>query len=447
MDPENSNLSEASEYAFGSVDVGQQIPEQWWTLFGDSQLNCLIEAALEQNPTIEEAQRRVNLAYEVALESRSKLLPYLDAWGEAERNKLSLYGFGLPGFIPLLAPLNRNFNWINMLLRGSWEIDIWGKNRNLFLSKLDDTTATYADMLQAKVVLATSVASAYFNLQSHQRQLEVLIEQAEDKGGVARLLNQRFRKGMADEFWVYREDSALALIIDQIERMRGIIESDKHALAALVANQVELEVVPVASFEKPFPLPACLPLELIKRRPDIRAQIWRIESSTKRVKAAKARFLPNLDLFGTVGFISFFWDRLVQAQTFDYEVGGNSTLPLYTGGDLCARLGQSEQEMEIAIAQYNQTLLKAVREVSDALSDLKTADERLDAINDALDDAVLLYDLTNQKYERGIETLVSLLNARYSVMVQELTRQEIELMRMEALVALVRSIGGGYGGE
>ena len=454
LDIEKTDLQQGIDYAQSSVELVENFPEDWWTLFGDEQLNSMIEMALECNPTISEAQYRICLAYEMAMEARSKLLPYFNALGEYEREKLPLYGFGLPGFIPLLAPLNRNFNLIQMLINGSFEIDLWGKNRNLFLGKLNETTAAYADMLQTKIILSTSIASAYFSLQSHLKQLEILEEQAKDKGGVTALLNQRFEKGMADEFWVFREDSELAIVVDQIERMRGVIESDRHTLCALVSNTAslcgqtaEVVVTPSASFQQPFPLPKELPINLIRRRPDIRALIWKIEASSKRVKAAKARFLPNLDLFGTVGFISFFWNHLTQTQAFDYDAGGSSMLPLYTGGELGARLGQSQQELEIAVSQYNQKLLTAVKEVSDALSELKTADERLIAIEEALEDSEALYRLTDQKFEHGIETLVSVLNARYSVMVQELTRQEIHLARMEAIVALIRSIGGGYGGS
>ena len=452
VDVAQTDLGSSIAYAEGSVEIVDNIPEDWWTLFGDSQLTRIIESALECNPSIREAEHRVCLAYEVAQETRSKLLPYLDGFGEAERQKLSLYGFGLPGFIPLLAPLNRNFSLMTLLMRGSWEIDIWGKNKNLYLSKLDETTATYADLLEAKLIISTSITTAYFSLQSHMKQLELLEEEARDKAEVTDLLRQRFHRGVSDEFFVYQEDIALSAVQDAANSMRGMIEIDKHALSALVSNAAsicdldgEMRVAPSAYYEKPFPLPENLPINLIARRPDIRANIWRIESSTKRVKAAKARFLPNLDLWGTVGFISFFWSNLAQSQSFDYDAGGNSTLPIYTGGELCASLGQSKQELEISVQQYNLTILKAVQEVDDALSSLKTADERRGDIERSLFDAEKIMDLTNQRYEHGIDTLVSVLNARSNVLVKDLTLQEIHLARMESIVALIRSVGGGYG--
>ncbi len=451
VDINKTDLVESIAYADGSIKIVEKIAEDWWTLFGDPQLNWLIEAALASNPTIREAEHRVCLAYEVALEARAKLLPYLDGFGEAEREKLSLYGFGLPGFIPLIAPLNRNYSLITLLLRGSWEIDLWGRNRNLYQSRLSETTASYADLLESKLILSTSIATAYFSLQSHLKQLEILKKEVDDKKLVVKLLKQRFQKGIADEFFVYQEDSKLAAVQDAANRMQGMIQLDKHALSALVSNpaticdlNAEICVAPSAHYNEPFPLPVCLPIDLIARRPDIRSAIWRIDAMSRRVKAAKARFLPSIDLFAAAGFISFFWGNVIQTESFNYDAGGNSVLPIYTGGELSARLGQSQEELEIAVQQYNQTILQAVKEVADALSELKTADERQKEIGRALNDAEALLRLTNQKYERGMDTAVSQLNAKSNVFMQELVLEEIALARMEAIVATIRAVGGGY---
>lgn len=450
-----TDLGENVQEAFNaeavlSVDL---IPEEWWRLFGDEQLNRFIEVALECHPTIKEAEHRIALAYQIALEAKARLLPYIDGLGSIQREKLSLFEFGVPGLVPLLEPENLYFTLAKAILRGSWEIDVWGKHRNLFKSKLDETTAALADMIQAKLILSTTICSAYFNLQSHLKEYEILKQNVEDKKGVTELLRQRFERGVSSEFFLYEEDRDLALLVDALDKMEGTIEADKNALAALVMNPatlcdacLSLDVELSAHYDEPFLLPQTLPLDLIARRPDIRAHIWRIESGKNVVKASKARFYPNLDLFGSAGYASFLLAKFFNPKAIAFDGGARSILPIYTGGELTARLGQSQEELEIAVQQYNQTVIQAIREVSDALSSLITADNRKKDIARALIDAKSLYRLTAQKYDHGIETLVSVLNASSDVLVQELTAAQIHLARMEAIVDLIRSIGGGYCG-
>ncbi|MFN0065964.1 MAG: efflux transporter outer membrane subunit [Chlamydiales bacterium] len=437
-----------------SVETVSGIPEKWWELFEDEQLNYLIELSLCCNPNIKVAQHRVNLAYEVAMQARSDLLPYIDAFGGYQRQKFSLYEFGVPALVPFLEGKNLFINLAQALLRGSFTLDVWGKNRALYCEQVNETEATRQDLEQAKLVLATSIASAYFNLQSHLVQLQILEQNTTDKRKVSALIKQRFYHGVTSEFFLYTEDRDVALLQDQVEEMKGIIATDKHTLAALVGNVaslcdtcIDIDIQIRAKYDCPFPLPESLPLNLLARRPDVRAQVYRIESARQDVVASKARFLPNIDLVGSIGPVSFLLTKFFTKEAVSWLGEAEAILPLYTGGQLCAKLGQSKEALEIAVQQYNRLVLKAVQEVSDALSNLTTADSRRGQIRRAVEDAKDLDRLTQEKFDHGIDTFVSVLNSRANVLVQQLTEAQIQLSRMQAMVDLIQSIGGGYCGR
>lgn len=446
----DANIDAAIE--MNTVERVDSIPEDWWTLFNDPQLNNLVEKALECNPTIEEAKYRIQLAYQIAVEARSKLLPSVNLFGAYEKDMFHVWEFALSGLSHTLNHLDNLFlTVVQGLVKASWEIDIWGKNRNDYLGKLDATTAKLADFLQAKLQLSTSICTAYFELQSYLEQYDLYARYVEDQQGIVDLMRQRFNSGMSSEFDLYQQDRLLATTVDELNIIKGKVETARHTLAALVGNSVsicgecaEVEVVPTAAYHGAFPIPKCLGLDLVARRPDIRANVWLISQAMRNVKVAKAAFFPNLNLSGDLGAASYTLSRIFKLRQWEFDGEAQSTLPLYTGGQLPSQLGQARINLEIAVQQYNQSVLKAVEDVSNALSDLTTADQRKVDIRRAVDDAKYLDGLTTQKFQHGIETYVSVLSSRTNVVSQEVTAAQVHLKRMQAMVDLIRSVGGGF---
>ncbi len=423
--------------------------ECWWQMFGDAQLDRLMEIGLACNPDIKVAQARINLAYQSALESRSALLPYFDLFGSYSRQKNSLYDVGIPAFVPLVEGDNLYYNTATTLLRATYEVDVWGKNRNNYYASLGLLQAQIADKAQAKLILSASIAEGYFNLQNHLVQLALLKEQIDAKKWAYKLLHERFYRGIDDEFFVYIFDSEIATLEDNYAKLEGVIDVDKHTLAALVGNVAaggEICCDMVARYDVPVELPSCLPIDFLARRPDIMASLWTIQSRGYDIKVAKARFFPSLDLAGDIGSIAFLVSKFFSDPAIAILGEAMSTLPLYTGGQLPAKLGQAQAGIEIAVEQYNQTLLTAIKDVEDALTNLRANDKRLTQIKEAVKDSQSLYNLTNQKYEHGIESNVRALNARASLYSQKVLESQIQLDRMNSIVEVIRSIGGGYRG-
>ncbi len=420
------------------VEKGE-LGSEWWRFFKDPQLNGLIELSLSNHPSIQLADARIRLACAQSQIARSALYPHIYGVADVKREKVSKFGEGFVPTIPTVVT-QTTFKLASTL----YELDIWGKNRSIYFAALDEVQALRADMDEAELLLSTALTAVYFDLQNKRARIELNRERLKAREELYALHRQQYNLGIIPEFRLFEVDTDVQLIRDLILVLEEEAEIDQNAIVALTGQAAKVIGEPTATFQTPLPLPASLPIDLLKRRPDVRAQIWRIQAACYGVNVAKAQFFPRIDLLGWLGFQSILIEKLFRSATLIALADGASSLPLFTAGKLCGELGVAREEVEIAVLGYNQTVLDAVQQVSDALAELSFADHRKEAIQKANQDARELFDLTDQKFHQGIINRLTLLNALENLYVQKDLELEIELARFEAAVDLIRAIGGGY---
>ncbi|MFZ0566197.1 MAG: efflux transporter outer membrane subunit [Chlamydiales bacterium] len=435
----STNLTESVSEAFSTQSVCEGVfyNEKWWTFFKDPQLNQFIEISLSSHPNIKAAEASIRLAYEQAKEAKSVLLPHFSLIGNPVVSHL---GDASPGGVS-------DINVFAFGLGSSlYELDIWNKNRSLYYSALDEVQAQIADFKETQLLLSSAVAQAYFNLQLSLSRLKINQERLKARKGLLSILDQQYRFGIISEYRLYEVSTEVQILQDLVYQIEGDIEISYNALSALVGNVSccpELKKCmrePSARFDKSFPLPKALPIDLLVRRPDITAQRWRIEGSCYEIKASQARFYPSIDLFGLVGGILECFKN-PSPVALGTAIGA---LPLFTAGKLQAQLGVAQETLEIAIENYNQLVLNAVQQVSDALTRLTTSDERAISLQRSIKDAEGLLTLTSQKFENGIANKIPVLNAIENLLIQKDLENEVQLLRFLSAVELMRAIGGGY---
>ena len=433
------NVQEALETC--SVCEGVYPSEQWWHFFQDPQLSYLIELSLEAHPSIKMAAAQVYRAREVAIETRSALLPHIYLFGDITREKLSEFGSRTDG-----STLQYITEASTYLTSASYELDIWQKNRHAYYASLDEMFAEMADYEEAKLILSTTIASVYFNMQFHLELLGFSKERLQAKEELYSLLHQQFQNGVISEFFLYQTDTEVQMLTDLVLQQEGMLEIDSHAIAALVGNAacLSIDIEPAATFSAPIPLPASLPIDLLVRRPDLIALKNRVEASCFNVAVAKANFFPRIDLLGYIGFTSFKLSEFFTGRTLSWVGDATSSMPLYTASKLKAQLGISRENFEIAIEEYNQGVLDAVQEVSDALTNLKVSDARIAALEKSVRDAEALFRLTYQRYESGVADRIPVLNGMENVLAQQEIEVGVQLQRFLAAISLIKAMGGGY---
>lgn len=437
------NVGKAFESS--SVCEGDFPNEQWWVFFQDPQLNRLIELSLSCHPDIKIAEARIRRAREEAIETRSALFPHLYLFGDTTQEKLSEFGSRTQS----IGSLQYITEATAYLTSASYELDIWKKNRNLYYASLDEMFARIAELEEAKLLLSTTIASVYFDLQYNLELLRIAQGRLQAKQQLYDLLRQRFENGVISEFHLYETDTELQAIKDQIFQQQGIIQIDENALAALVGNltcgwEGQILTEPAGNFDTPFPLPSSLPIDLLARRPDINALRCLIESACFNVEVARAAFYPKIDLFSFIGFTSFKLREFFRYKTLSWMGEATGLLPLFTAQKLEARLGIARENVEIAVETYNEAILTAVQQVSDSLTNLTIADSRFATLSQSVEDAKALYDLTYQRFENGVANRIAVLNGLENLYVQEGYKVEVQLDRFLAAVSLIKAIGGGY---
>lgn len=429
----NQNIARA--FDSGSVTCGEFASERWWDIFQDECLSNMIESAIATHPSIAIAEARIRLAEEKALRSASLLTPFVNFDGNINRQKMGRYSL-IPPDLPDL------FSEATVQLNAIYELDIWRKNRSLFAEKIDQARAAWADSVAVELLLSADIASYYFDLQGQIKRQIVAQNRLQKRKEFLNLVVSKYEKGISSLFQTLVARQEIVNIEKLLDDIEELLDRDKHALEALVGRS-DIGIFADVSFER-VPIPACLPLDLLARRPEIAAQKWRIEAAFYGMDVARADFYPNLNLLGFVGLDSLKLDRFFWAKSGEFLIEVATHLPIFDGGLRQAELGVKREETEIAISTYNQMILDAVREVSNWLTALEIADKNGQIVKEGLEAARENEKLHMQRYKTGLGNLESVLDAIDLLAVWEDLMIEIEVARLEAIVGLFKSIGGGY---
>ncbi len=420
--------------------------KEWWLQYEDPQLNQWVCWALESNPGLAEARDRIRTAYAQAEAIHARLVPHLDLFGSYSRQRQSLYDVGIPAFVPLVINQNPWFNTATVLLEGSYELDIWGKNRAAYRAGLSTWQQHIADQEQTKLILVTTLVSTYLDWQSKLLQLECLGEAIAVQKQRIHLIHSRFKQQIRDLSPTLEIERELRNLEIQQAELQGSIEMDEHALMALVGRPLSLES-PSAQWRVQEDLPDTLPLNFICHRPDLVSSLWSIQSQTFEVVVAKTQFYPNLNLTANLGQISFLVSRFFEQPATSLLGLASSVLPIYRGGELRAQYAEAQAMLDQTISQYNTTLLQSIEEVSDSLSSWKSTKLSWEAHTKNLDDVEQLYSLAEARWQNQIRDLESVLSVKKQWYDQKIITLQAALDVAAAQIQFVKALGGGYDGS
>lgn len=430
--------------------TGEWPEEQWWKLFEDPQLGQLIERAMGSNFTLKEARAHVAYTYQIAKGVRSKLLPDLSGNFTEQWQYLSKYGFDRD-FFPVPPPGNKNMiphtvNLLDLTLNFSYEFDFWGKNRSLFYSALGTARAAVAEERQAQLIAALSVAKTYFAWQAKCAQRDILLEKLQERKDLFRLTDRRALVGLDNDIPVYGSEQRIHQIQKLVVFLEEGIELDKHMLKYLVGagpDESVLETAPQAHFDRPFPLPDNISSDLLARRPDLMAQIWRVEAAAQEIGAAKADFYPDVSLGAFGGLESLAFGHLFR----DSKTGGLTPaihLPIYTGGRLQAQLRAKVAAFNEAVSTYNDLVLSAAKDVADQIISVTALLDGYAQQEGSFNATANRYDLLCARYETGIDDFLSVLRMQDDVLQQRFLLVGLYHDHLQSLLQLIQSLGGGY---
>ena len=414
--------------------------EQWWLDYHDPQLNALVARALRDNPSLTVAAARVASARaafgaEVANEGGR-----VDLASGLNRQRYSSNGFFPP-------PIGGSwYNDASVSLRASYDFDWWGKHRALIAAALGETNAAAAQGAQVRQTLAASVVQSYLRLQmlwARQDNTNALIAIQRD---IIAGRKTRMAHGLISADALQSAEQDLASLQEQAARYDTDAAREREGLRALIGGDAAA-LTDLARFQ-PAPaidaVPRELGMELLARRPDLQAARWRVEAQLGRVAAGEAAFRPDINLAAAIGLDATSLGKLLRYPSRTPLIGATLDLPLFDSGHLHAQLGSARASRDELLAEYNEAVLNAVRDVAREAATLQGIAKETEAHAATLDASLRLAANAEARMTRGLADRAAVQQARMAVLRQRDVELQLTDARLQTQVALVKALGGGY---
>ena len=413
---------------------------RWWTALGDAQLDRLVDQALSDQPSLAQAQARIEQARAAVAATQAVQGPQASLSVDVTDQRFSRNGL-VP---PAVAGTNR---WTaGAQLGAHWELDLFGRQRAQVEAVIGRQRAAQAEAQAARVLLASQVVSAYVELArlgAQQQAADAAVRLREQALTLARL---RLEAGLDPADELRRAQAALAHAQRERTQLAEAAVRARHALAELAGQGPRAldGLAAVLPDRTASALPETLPADLVGRRADLVALRWRVEAAWRDIDVARAEFHPNLNLMGFLGLSSLGLDRFLQAGSITYGAGPALRLPIFDGGRLRAQLGERGAQADAAVEAWNATLLRALREVADEVEGLRAVDQQrqLQRRAQAAADAVLA--LVQQRRQAGLTGLGTELVARLQQLAEQRTALDLQARQTQGQAALARALGGGW---
>jgi NodT family efflux transporter outer membrane factor (OMF) lipoprotein len=415
--------------------------DAWWTSYGDPQLDALIDESFMGSPSLEIAQARLRAAQSQATRAKAARLPTTTVDAEVTKQR-----YPENGLVP--PPYSGNFVTSGQLaLDFSYDIDLWGRNREALASARASLQAAEADKAAARLALAVAVARAYFQLDLSYAFLDVAQDNLKQQNAILDLTRQRVAAGLENSARVKQSEGNVALVRASVDATQASIETTRNALAALVGVGPDrgLDLTrPHLTAPANIALPSALPVNLLGRRPDVEAARWRVEAAARGVAASEAAFYPNVNLVAFAGLQAVGLGKLFDASNTIVGGGPALSLPVFNRGALRGALEAQQAQYDLAVGQYNQSLIDAIHDVADVMSNWNANERESTDARTALESAQRSYDLTRQRYTAGLDNYLSVLSAENQMFTAQAILAELQSRRLTVSTDLIRALGGGY---
>lgn len=412
----------------------------WWTGLGDSQLTSLIEEALKDNPDLASADARVRQAQ---AQSGS---------ADAARGPDFSVGAGLAGaHLPateLPSPPGGHFGWTKYGYGNfNWGLDLWGGKRAAWEAALGAQRASEIDARAARIEISTNVARAYSQLGYAFAQLDVAKAELDRSQASGTLTRQRVAAGVDNQMQVKQADSEIASAQREMAVAQRAIDSARSSLSVLLGKGPDrgLDIGRPATLNPAaVAIPANLPADLLGHRADLVAARWRVEAASKDIVSAKKEFLPNVTLGILAAQVAGGSENLFSSRARFWQVLPAVSLPIFDGGRLRSNLASKDADYDLAVAQYNKTLVGALNEVADDLSGLDSLGTQIQAQQRAQDASQQAYDLSQQRYKAGVGSYLESLVVRQQLLEAEQRMAALRSQQIDVSVQLIQALGGGF---
>jgi len=408
----------------------------WWVVFNDAQLSALLDQATRENPDLASAFYRMEQAREAASMKQSELYPWLtgDASFNRFRNSYNM-DYGQSG----------TFNDWMVGVGLTWDADLFGRIRSLVKAEKANAQAMRDAYQTTLLLLQAEVARTYFTLRQYKSEISLLQRTLSVRKDQTAFVEKRVRFDFSSEVDLQRalqEEYEAAAQLSGVQRQLVLAENYMAALLGTVPAKLKLSYSDLGDTLPP--LPQAIPSELLERRADVARAEREVFAANARIGAATAAFFPTVSITGNTGLEASKIDKLLNASSFAWGISPQVYVPLFQAGRLSAQKQVSLAAYEQTVQDYRSVVLRAIREVEDALADVNLLGvqyERRDAVCKASNK---VEELTRKQYDLGYIDYFAVSDAQRLALLNERERLRLKGDRFRACVGLVASLGGGW---
>lgn len=408
-------------------------------IFRDPRLQRLIEQALTNNRDLRIAAANIASAQAQFRVQRAALLPQVNAGaGVAISDRSSSSGTTENG-----SGVSDQYS-VDLGVT-NWEIDLFGRVRSLGNAALQEYFATEAAARATRLTLVSDVADAYLTLAADRSLLAIARQTEANAARAVEITGARLRGGISPRTDLRQAETILDQARSDIADRTTAVAQAENLLQLLVGAPIDDSLLPpsIESVDAQLAeIPAGLGSEILLRRPDVVQSEYQLRAANAQIGAARAAFFPRISLTGAAGFASSALSSLFSGGSFSWSVQPSASIPIFDAGANRGNLAFARAQRERAVAQYEQTIQTAFREVSDALARRGTIGAQYAAQAHLLEAAGDTYMLANARYRAGIENFLASLDAQRTLYSAQQALVTTRLIRASNLVALYRTLGG-----
>lgn len=416
----------------------------WWELYGDQQLNGLIEKLNSSNQTVAQSEAQYRQAQALVRSARGAFYPNVDLSVGKTR---SSQGTGSSSS-SLSSSASGIRDTYNAQLGVSWEADIWGKLRRGLEANEASAQASFADLAAMRLSQQSELVQNYLQLRVIDQQKRLLEATVAAYEKSLQMTQNQYRAGISGRDAVAQAQTQLkttqADLVDLIWQRAQF----ENAIAVLTGQApAEFSIAETQNIPNLPQIPLSLPSQLLERRPDIASAERSVIAANANIGVAKAAYYPDLTLSMSGGYSSSTSKNLLTLPNRFWSVGPKLDLPIFDGGIRSAEVDRTEAVYDQTVAKYRQTVLDGFREVENYLVQLKVYEDEAAVRQEALDAARDSLRLTQNQYKAGLIAYIDVVVVQATALSNERTVLNILQSRLIASVQLIAALGGGWDGQ
>jgi NodT family efflux transporter outer membrane factor (OMF) lipoprotein len=421
----------------------------WWRSLNDPQLDSLVERAIKSNLDLQIALTHLQQARTYETVVTGYALPTVDASAAVAKGTGTDLTRGRAAQSLVSADSTSGLAHVNAIggFDALWELDVFGKYRREIEAAHADSQAAAAARNAVLVSVVADVVRAYVDLRGFQNEAAILRQAGAVLRESLRIVTIRYQRGIINELDVALATRELDTLQAQIAPLDARVGAAQFALAVLVGEYPEQIVRELSTPDlipsMPGPASPGLPLDVLKRRPDVQQAERDLAATTARIGVATANLYPQIALVGAIGEQA----QALGAPRVDSHIwsfGPAALWPLLDFGALDAQVDIAHLQAQAALAAYRRTLLNAVQEVDTALGAFAAERDRLQNLGDAMLAAERAVDLATQRYNRGLTDFLNVVDAERQLYDLQEQYANAQVLQGEQFVQLYKSLGGGW---